>query len=376
MTKKRVSIFIFALQGGGAERVVSIILNQLNGTFDFYLVLMENTIKYNIPQNIPIFFISKSGKNENKYLKILKLPLFAFRYYKFIKKEKIEVSFSFLYVPNLINVLAKRLFRLKSKVILSERSNILFQPKPIKFLVKYLYKYSDIVIPNSIGSERTLVSQFSVNPNKIKTINNPIIINQIKGTNSKKNIFTFISVGRLIDVKNFELLIRAFSKIKSKIKTELIIVGDGKEELNLKNLVKKENIGDKVIFSGFVNNISDFYRRSDCFVLTSRYEGFPNVILEALSYGLPVISTDCKFGPREILSDSNFSILTDVSGVKEEKYGILVENENVEALKQSMELIIKNDELRLKYKRISPLRANEFRLEKILPQFEELINKV
>ena len=120
----------------------------------------------------------------------------------------------------------------------------------------------------------------------------------------KKRRFTFVTVGRLDNGKNHRLIIEAMKSIEA----DLWIIGDGELREELLSYIKELNLNDKVYLLGKKENPFAFLAKADCFVFTSNHEGFPNVLVEALACSLPVISTDCKSGPREILSPkSNFS---------------------------------------------------------------------
>ncbi len=120
-----------------------------------------------------------------------------------------------------------------------------------------------------------------------------------------------ITVGTLKKVKNHNLLIRAFSKMRT-AGTELMLLGDGELLAELKKLCKELRVDDRVIFAGFHSDPTAFYRSADLFVLSSNFEGFGNVIVEAMASGTPVVSTDCPAGPSEILEDGRWGDLTPV----------------------------------------------------------------
>jgi glycosyltransferase involved in cell wall biosynthesis len=126
-----------------------------------------------------------------------------------------------------------------------------------------------------------------------------------------------LSVGSLKSQKNYALLIRAFCSISEEFNAELSIVGEGEQRSILEELVQNLGASDRVSLPGQRNDINEFYKNADLFVLTSDYEGFGNVIVEALSYGLTVVSTDCEGGPREILGDNQFGYLVSVGNVTE-----------------------------------------------------------
>lgn len=372
--KKKISILTHSLSGGGAERVVSILVNELSPNYDVHLFLMNSKIEYSIPKNTKIYFLEKNNNFENKIFKILKLPYLALKYKKKCIKLNIQISISFLYRPNFINILAhKTLIKSKIKVVISERSNILMQSIIIKTLVKVLYPLAETIIPNSKGSANILIKKFNIPKTKIQVINNPnsIITNNLN--TNKNKIFTFITVGRLNKLKNQESLLYAFSKIKSNLEFQLLILGNGQEDVYLKQLSKKLQIDNKIQFLGFKKNVFEYLLNSNVFVFTSTHEGFPNVLLEALKAKLPIISTDCLFGPREILAPDNFNS-TLKNGIEIAKYGILIPVNAIEELSYSMSLLLNDNNLLEKYKNTAIERSNDFEIEKIIPKFTNIID--
>ena len=150
--------------------------------------------------------------------------------------------------------------------------------------------------------------------------------------------------------KQFDLLIKAFLKLKEKhLDWDLVILGNGEERDNLNHMTRNFGITDRVHFPGSVGNISEWYERADLFVLSSIVEGFPNVLLEALTYGLPCISFDCNTGPRDIIQDGFNGILVDP-------------NEKELGLSNAIDKIIVNQELRLNLSKNSILLRKNIQL--------------
>ena len=171
-----------------------------------------------------------------------------------------------------------------------------------------------------------------------------------------------ISAGRLVKTKNFPFLLRAFAQVSNNHDISLIILGEGPEKQNVLNLCHSLNIHSKVHLMGFQEEIYTYFQKSDIFILPSLHEPFGNVIIEAMACGLPVIATDCPFGPREILEN----------GV----YGILVPANNIEILSQSILDLLHNPEKRLHYSQIGRQRAEEYSITNIISQYHSLFVSV
>lgn len=375
---KKVSILIYSLAGGGAERVVSILLKELK-EFDVTLVLMSDKIDYEIPKNSKIVYLEKSNPKESGIKKLLKLPLLALKYEKFLKENEIDISLSFMNRPNYINILSK-LFGSKVKTIISERANPSLQysyknllSKINKFLIKNLYPKADLIIANSNGNRIDLINNFAIKSNFIKTMHNPFDLEKIEKLSSESVEFdfsklTFITIGRLDIGKNHEMMIKAFAKVETN--ANLIILGEGELREKLLTLIKELNMKEKIFLMGFDSNPYKYLSKSDVFLFSSSHEGFPNVLVEALACGLPTISTDCN---REILAPNSEVDYQLLDKIELSDYGILTPVKNELLFKEAIEKLL-DKELRDKYKSLSKKRAKEFDKEKIVKEFIDILN--
>ena len=376
--KKNIAFFIYSLAGGGAERVVSILLNELSDIYNITLILMNKTISYDIPyKKINILYLEDSSPNEHGIKKLLKIPYLGLKYRNICKRYNIDLSFAFMNRPVYISMLAK-LFKLDIKFIISERSTPSeiykknnFQSLINKFLIKNLYPLSDFIVTNSYGNYNDLICNFNIKKEKMKVIYNPIDLEKIYSSLKEEingftfDKFTFISVGRLDSGKNHKMIIEAFSELN--IQSNLIIIGKGPLEKELRNLIKKLNQEDRVFILGFKDNPHKYISKSSCFVFSSKYEGFPNVLLESLACSIPIISTNCKSGPGELLNlDYSYK---KYNNIKIGKYGILIPVDDKKLLKESMQRIYLEKELRSNYINKSKDRIENFEKAKIVNDF-------
>ena len=365
--KKRLSIFIYSLASGGAERVVSILLVELCEIYDITLVLMSDKIFYDLPKNINIVHLEDSNPDEHGMMKFLKLPWLGMRYKKICRDNDIDISLSFMNRPNYINIFS-RFFGAASVCIVSQRVAILQEyktnsPKDTisKYLIK-LYRYADVVIANSKYMQYELKRYFNLKNTKV--VYNPVGKNTIQ-KKKKDGTFVFVHVGRMEEQKNHKLLIEAFNALD--IDAQLWLIGDGYLRDELEKIANKN-----IKFLGRQKNVFEFLSQADCFVFGSNYEGFPNVLLEALSCGLPVISTDCKSGPREILApDTDFKNQT--QSIEKGEFGILTKVGSVEYMQEAMNLIYSNVVLRQNYEQRAIIRVKEFEVKKIVKSYKELL---
>ena len=387
MNKKKIALFIISLHGGGAERVVSILLNHFENSFDIHLVLLQPIIEYDIPAGQKITVLDKSPSN-NSFSNILKIPFLAFRYYRFLCKNNITTSFSFLNRPNFIAGFLK-IFGWKGKVVLSERTftSEYYTTKSAgerigRWLVKKLYPKADLIICNSKCIEKDLREIFKVQTN-YSIIYNPINLTQInesiahnkKFENNTTRPFTFITIGRLSQIKNHKLFIDAASLLTD-FDFRVQIVGKGELKKILEDYIILTSMQERITLINHSSDPIKYLIMADCFVLTSNFEGFPNVLLEALACNLPIISTDCKGGVRELLAPS---ISIDTPAANNEimyvDYGLLVPVDNAEILAEAMRSMYNNTVLQQTYRAKNHHRAKDFDTSVIMDSFKNLLNQ-
>ena len=154
---------------------------------------------------------------------------------------------------------------------------------------------------------------------------------------------------------------------------KLTILGNGELKEDLITLSEQLNISNHLILEGKVSNVKEYLLNSDCFVLSSNTEGFPNVLLEALSVGLPSISTNCLSGPQEMLND-NEAVTIESGDFYKAKYGILVNVDDKEGLNKAMLYLKNNPEERQRYSQLGFERAKTYGLPKIYEQVKSLLN--
>ncbi|CAN5189086.1 N/A [soil metagenome] len=386
MQKKKLAILINALEVAGAEKVVAQIINSFYKEFDLHLILLNNTIEFELPVNdITIKIIDNSNLKKRKNAKdILKIPLLAFRLKQYLQQENIHNCFSALNRSNYINCFL-RVLNWKGGILISERSHTssaydskTMAGKTGRYLVKKLYPFADLIAPNSAGIQYDLTTNFHLT-NPFAVIHNPIniamqqrdmaeIVEDVDFSN-----FTFSHVATIEKRKNHELLLVAIQKIQHR-NFKVLIIGRGPLEEHIKTLAHKMGISDKIVFLGYRRNVVKYVARSQCHLLTSDSEGFPNALLEALACGTPVISTDCPTGPRELL-DGSFTPTKHSAGVEKTPFGLLIPVNDATALADAMLAMMDNDALRNEYAAAGIRRAKDFDLPIIMKQFADLLHQ-
>ncbi|MBC3758990.1 glycosyltransferase [Hyunsoonleella sp. SJ7] len=378
MKKPNLSIITISLTSGGAEKVVSLLLKELIKDYTVHLVLFHNHIHFDIPREVNVEILGDDNPNKPLYLKIVDFFKFIVRYSRLIKKYNILYSISFLAFPNLINGIIASVNKIP-KTIISERgfptdnttSKASFYISKIFYPI--LYNKCDKLFSNSYFINADLKNNFGVkipmqviyNPIEVpKSIVDPLALN--KEINSLK----LITAGTLNTRKNQIMIIRAIEK--SKLSYQLNILGGGPLKSFLYNEVSRRNLNEQVQFSGMVKNVNEHLAKSHIFVLSSFTEGFPNALLEAMSVGLPCISTNCLSGPLELLHDNKTIEINNGEFFKGD-YGILINNDDHVALQNALDYFHNNPKERSKYSELGVQRSKKYLLNSVYKELNHFI---
>lgn len=320
----KILFYINTLGKGGAERVVSNLANYFSC---FHDVTVLNSFKvgdeYILDKKICHLYLddnSCESKIRRNFMRVKKIR-------QLLKKNCFDVAISFMAEPNFRLVLASIGIK-KTRTIISVRNDPSKEYPGLmgKLVCKIILPFADGCVFQTKDAQKWF-------PKKLQK-KSRIILNAVEDKfftesickNERRDI---VSCGRLTNQKNHRLLIEAFSKISKNCEDNLIIYGDGVLLDELKDLVDENNLVSRVFFAGTTDDVPSAIKNAKIFVLSSDYEGLPNVLMEAMTLGVPCISTDCPCGgPRSIIDD--------------EKNGILVKVNDVEALAKSMESLLKN----------------------------------
>lgn len=359
---KKILFVIPSLRGGGAERIFSILVNNINRKkFEPVLLLIKGEGEYldDIAGDVKIIDLN-----------INKVRYSPFKIAKSIICEKPDIVFSTLgYMNVLIGLLIPFIKLFKPNIsFIAREANIASlnndfdrNGKILNLLYKITNsKYSKIICQSEY-MKNDLIKNYGLNTKNMIVINNPLDFKKINKLKREKvnldNKNYIIGVGRLSKRKRFDLLIHAYNKIRKK-NLDLFILGKGSEKSRLQKLSRKLKREENIHFLGFQKNPYKYLNRARLLVLTSKYEGFPNVVLEANACGIPVVAFDCPSGISEIIKDG--------------ENGFLVQNENIDELASKIEQAL---EYPFDTAKIIKITEERFKLEKIMGKYEECIGE-
>ena len=386
----KIAIYVSSLKGGGAERVMLNLAEGLqtqNHSVDLLLARHEGDYLKQLPDNLSVIPLKHTSRLSGfftalrhsplgfKLLSSLKLPRFltllpAVKTY--IEQNKPDAIICALHNCNLSAVLAKSCTKSNVCIIVSEHialsSFIQSVPeretKLIPF-IKLLYPLANGIVTVSNGVKNDLSDITGIPKEKITLIYNPVITPGMQKKISapvehpwllSDEFYTLLAAGRLTKQKDYITLINAIELIKDQIPLKLIVLGEGTERENLTELISKKGLSDIIDLHGFADNPFAYMAHADLFVLSSALEGLSLVLLEALASGCEVISTDCPYGPSEVLQNG--------------KYGTLVPIKNpaelAKAIKNAYEKKCLNEN-GMQY-------ARQFTVEKATSEYLDLIN--
>ena len=305
---KKIVIFIPSVEAGGVEKNLFIFLNYLKKYYqDIYLITSSKFNLEKFDKKIKIIAPKSSfWKNKSRLIKSLISSIMLIKY--FFKKKVLLISFQ----SNIISIVLSKLFRWSVFIRLntSPRKYINSYFKLVFF--KFFYNLSDQVIVNSF--------EFSKDIKKLFNIKTKVILNPFKKKKFKYKKVSFfknfkglkiINIGRLTNQKDHLTLLKSIDNLikKQKINLKLYIIGKGYKYKFLSEFIQKNSLEKYVKLAGYKNNAERYLKNADLFVLSSKFEGLPNVLLESQLAEIPIISSDCPSGPREILLNGKLGIL-------------------------------------------------------------------
>ena len=352
---KKVVFVNSSLSGGGSERVMTHLANQMSEDgYDVVMILCMRTREtYTLNRKVKPIYLHEDNSNR------LKMRLTRLRELRAaLKSEKPDIVISFMSQINMYSLIAS--FGLNLKVIVSERADPKQRSKIHRIGENILYTY----LADHVVFQTEFVKQYfnARIQKKSVVIVNPIDTSVLPTWNGKRE-HCIAGIGRLTNQKNFELLINAFAEFNQIVPGyTLHIFGDGPLLEHLKKCAYNNNLSEKIIFHGYVNNIAEQIYKYSMYVSTSNFEGISNAMLEAMAMGIPTICTDCPVGgARMIIND----------GVN----GFLIPMNDKNALVETMLNIVCNRKIAESISHTAIQIGTDLKLSEIAKQWEKLIEE-
>ncbi len=354
---------------GGAERVMSMLANAwVADGHEVTLITLNSTTEdfYSVDPRIRRTRLGLQGTSRSVVHAALRNIGRVFQLRKAIRSTNAEIVLSFITVTNILVVCA--CVGLGKRVIVSERSDPASTPLPLiwKKLRPWAYRRCRNVVFQTENAARQLVLE--IEKTSVNVIHNPIspeylhpqtMDSAIKSLDRIDWDHTIIAVGRLVQEKGYDLLVTAFSRISKEWPDwHLVILGDGPSRRDLECQIAQLKLASKVYLPGIVSNTAPLLARAQLFVLSSRFEGFPNALLEAMACAVAVVSFDCPSGPADIIRDG--------------ENGRLVQNGNIDELARVMSALLASPAERCRLGQAAMQSLSNYNLKEISGQWIQL----
>lgn len=318
------TLFLPDLSGGGAERSIlnlAIALAEKDYRVDLALASACGPYLAQVPESVRIVDF-KAGQPRSCVGKLA----------RYLQQERPAAMLSALDNANVVAIVAKRLARVPTRSIISIRNTLSLEyqnttERRLKFqkwCVHRIYPWADAIVSVSHGAADDLAQMIGIPRHRINVIYNPLISPALfeKAQRPVENSWfapgqppVVLAAGRLAPQKDYPTLLTAFAKLRAKRPARLVILGEGEERDNLEKRAQELGINADVCLAGFQENPYAYMAKAALFVLSSKFEGMPGVLIQAMACGTPVVSTDCPSGPREALAEGKYGPLVPVGDV-------------------------------------------------------------
>lgn len=363
MSNERIAFFFSSLHVGGIERIK---LNLASAFIargvqvDLVLVKAEGSLRSHVPSNARLINLNS------------RRTLFALRpLLHYLRAEQPRVMLSSQTHNNVLAIWARRLSGFPNRLAVCEHINmqemVKYSPLRDRFrplVARKFYPYADVIIAVSNGVAKSLSTSSRIPLSQIHVIYNPIELADIEEKSQGKADHPWlqsktepvvIAVGRLTKQKDYSTLINAISILRRHRSIRLVILGEGEQRNTLMQLIRELKLESDVSLPGYIDNPLPYMHHADIFALSSKWEGLPNVLIEALACGVPIVATNCPSGPAEILDGG--------------KYGKLIPVGNAQALADAIDATLEAVPAR----EMLQERARHFSMQKIVDQYLQLL---
>lgn len=319
--KCRIALYVPSMQGGGAERVMLTLAHGFAArglAVDLVLASAEGPYLKEVAEAVRVVDL--------RCRRVISSLAHLVRY---LRRERPRAMLSALGYANVVAVWARELARVPTRLVVSEHANLslthryarTIRERLMPALIRRAYRRADGVVAVSGGVADDLAAVIGFPRERIKVVYNPVFTDELLRLSrmplqhpwiEKKARPVVLSIGRLAEEKDFPTLLRAFARLRAKRPVRLVILGEGQLRAQLEALVANLGLIEDVAMPGFVDNPFAWMRHADLLVLSSVFEGFGNVLVEAMACGIPTVSTDCPSGPAEILGHGRWGRLVPV----------------------------------------------------------------
>jgi glycosyltransferase involved in cell wall biosynthesis len=359
-----------SLNGGGAERAAVHILNSLDaGRWQRSMYLFRREGPY-LNELDPAIAVT-AGSGGSRAARWLELR-------RFVRAAKPNVVVSFLSYFTVLTAVrsaaagARVVFNQQTPMsaFLTDADYHWRQPwhrRAFSLVTRVGYRLADSIVTTSVGVADDLTATFGVDRSRIHVVHNPVDLTAIAAAVDEPldpavadawSRPAIIAAGRLADAKNYPLLLAALAIVRKRMAVRLFILGEGEREAELRGLAKQLELGDAVVFCGFQRNPWKYIARADVFAMSSRYEGFGNVLVEAMACGVPIVATTSS-GTREIVS----------VGVD----GLLVDRHDPASFAAALERVLSDDGLRCRMAQAARSNAERFALPVVAAAYDRVL---
>lgn len=320
MTGARIAVLLPSLEGGGAERSIATVAGGLAAHGHDVTLLLGRARGPFLAGLAPAVRVLDLG--------VPSLPLALPQLVLQLRRLRPQVLLAAMAHANVVAALAHRVARVPTRLVLSERvhpSSLIegggLGLRATGALMRLTYPWADHVIAVSRGVADDLLARLPLDPERVSVLPNPVVDAALHQRAvaapahpwlSDKLLPVVLAVGRLQPQKDFATLLDAFARVRRTRPLRLVILGEGDERAALLAQARALGIGGDVALPGFDANPFAAMRAADLFVLSSRYEGLPGVLIQAMACGARVLATDCPSGPREVLEDGRWGRLVPV----------------------------------------------------------------
>ncbi len=314
-----VALFMPSLRGGGAERVLVDLaagIARRGFPVDVVVLNLEGAVHTDLGEGVNLVDLQRTRA-------AVALPALV----SYLRRRRPFVLLSTLEHTNVLAVMATRMVG-GIRVVLREANTLQedlasegLKGRGVRFAMRSAYRAANGIIAVSEGVARGLVEVLGLAPEKISVIASPVITERLRAGAKEEADHPWlgdggspviIGVGRLSQQKGFDVLIRAFAKLREKMACRLVIFGEGPLRDELTELANRHGVAEHVDLPGFTDKPFAHMAAADLFVLSSRWEGLPNVLIQAMAVGAKVVSTDCPSGPSEVLDEGDLGELVPV----------------------------------------------------------------